>query len=685
MDKDQKLSLFFGDSKELTTKEPKAVKKDWSSDWLKMREQNLLAGGTSLTAPYQQSYIVYRAIRSIAENVPTANFRLIENAGTDSQRILPKDSPLSMLFTNPNPVTSRFEFWESIATYLNLTGEAFIYLNKSVGQLLSRPTAVPAELWVLDPRLVKHAFEGNELAGWTYNNNIPIDVEDMIQFRLFNPAPGQIRGLSPLTAAKNELESDWSASKWNKVFFDNSARTDGVIEIDKDKEIDIADLRKVKNMWAESHRGTDNSHKIGFLLGGMTYKPIGMSQKDMDFIQQRQFSRDSILSVFGVHPFVAGFYDSGTVTRATAKEAKRLFWTGTIQPQLKRIEEKLQSRFFTKYAPTVTGVFDLSSVEELRDDYAEQLESAAKLFALGYTRNEVNRRLELGMPTKDVDGDIRYLPINLIPVGDSSDAVVPEDEDYDGEKMVKEVVITKQNRRYQRGFDELQKQYETLLSKILKRYFFDQRKEVLGILNSNKALSIEQRVQILAELDEFFQKDQAILVDKVSPVYRNLNEAAERVALDNIGIERAPLINEALIQERVNMIKGMSNNMYDKVKKDLSDGVKAGRSLTEISDNIRDTYNVTSGRAKVIARTESASLINSTTHDTYAKEGVREMEWITTMDGNERATHAEADGQIRGIGESFNVGGAQLRFPGDPGGPPEEVINCRCSLAPVIR
>ena len=42
---------------------------------------------------------------------------------------------------------------------------------------------------------------------------------------------------------------------------------------------------------------------------------------------------------------------------------------------------------------------------------------------------------------------------------------------------------------------------------------------------------------------------------------------------------------------------------------------------------------------------------------------------------------AGADGQVRGIGQQFNVGGALLAYPGDPNGPAEQTIQCRCTLA----
>lgn len=71
-------------------------------------------------------------------------------------------------------------------------------------------------------------------------------------------------------------------------------------------------------------------------------------------------------------------------------------------------------------------------------------------------------------------------------------------------------------------------------------------------------------------------------------------------------------------------------------------------------------------------------LVNDATYRAAGARGTRNKRWVTMHDGAVRETHAAVDGQSRPIAAPFNVGGYELRFPGDPVGPPEIWINCRC-------
>ena len=59
------------------------------------------------------------------------------------------------------------------------------------------------------------------------------------------------------------------------------------------------------------------------------------------------------------------------------------------------------------------------------------------------------------------------------------------------------------------------------------------------------------------------------------------------------------------------------------------------------------------------------------------------MWWVSMRDAAVRDTHAATDGQTRTPGDTFDVGGYPLHYPGEPVGPPEIWVNCRCLLAPA--
>ena len=53
-------------------------------------------------------------------------------------------------------------------------------------------------------------------------------------------------------------------------------------------------------------------------------------------------------------------------------------------------------------------------------------------------------------------------------------------------------------------------------------------------------------------------------------------------------------------------------------------------------------------------------------------------------DSDVRPAHREANGQVRPLGEKFDVGGTQMRYPGDTTVDIALWINCRCTLHPVL-
>lgn len=86
-------------------------------------------------------------------------------------------------------------------------------------------------------------------------------------------------------------------------------------------------------------------------------------------------------------------------------------------------------------------------------------------------------------------------------------------------------------------------------------------------------------------------------------------------------------------------------------------------------------------RARTIARTEISAAQNMAVVEAAKVSGIEfEQTWCSAEDERTRPSHQAADGQSRKDGEGFDVGGVHLARPGDPNGPANEVINCRCTL-----
>lgn len=91
-------------------------------------------------------------------------------------------------------------------------------------------------------------------------------------------------------------------------------------------------------------------------------------------------------------------------------------------------------------------------------------------------------------------------------------------------------------------------------------------------------------------------------------------------------------------------------------------------------------------RAEAILRTE-LTRVYSMAHHSQQMATAQEIpeirkSWMATADGRTRISHINAhihysDNPIP-INQPFEVGTAKLMFPGDPSGPAEETINCRC-------
>lgn len=147
----------------------------------------------------------------------------------------------------------------------------------------------------------------------------------------------------------------------------------------------------------------------------------------------------------------------------------------------------------------------------------------------------------------------------------------------------------------------------------------------------------------------------------------------------------APFVQD-FIRARANQLAGqVTDTTYSAIQQALADGVAQGASIDDLAASVQDVFDVASrSRAQTIARTEVISASNGSASLAAAQlpaDVAAGQEFIATRDERVRDDHADADGQIVAMGQPFDVGGESLLYPGDPAGSPENVVNCRCTVA----
>lgn len=118
----------------------------------------------------------------------------------------------------------------------------------------------------------------------------------------------------------------------------------------------------------------------------------------------------------------------------------------------------------------------------------------------------------------------------------------------------------------------------------------------------------------------------------------------------------------------------------------VSKGYADGLGQRGVADYILDLVpSLAQYRANMIARTETHGAANYGSDEAAKQTGLPlSREWISAQDERTRETHREANGATATMDGTFKVGDAELAFPGDPAGPAEEVINCRCTVAYIV-
>jgi HK97 family phage portal protein len=336
---------------------------------------------------FAQNAIVYRCVRMIAE--AAASVPLLTYQGADEI----DEHPLSQLIARPNAAQCGPDFLEAWYGFLLVAGNAYIEAVAIGGEVRELHALRPDRIKVVPgsdgwPEAWEYAVAGRSirLAG-----EVAPGVRPVLHMKLFHPTNDHY-GMSPLEAAAAAIDVHNAASRWNKALLDNSARPSGaLVYAARDGNLSPEQIERLKAELERGFQGAVNAGRPLLLEGGLDWKSMSLSPKDMDFIEARHAAAREIALALGVPPMLLGI--PGDNTYSNLQEATRSFWRQSVLPLVNRTAKALSGWLSPAYGSAIKLRPDLDAIEALsterealwtRIDKATFLTANEKRAATGY-------------------------------------------------------------------------------------------------------------------------------------------------------------------------------------------------------------------------------------------------------------------------------------------------------------
>jgi HK97 family phage portal protein len=281
---------------------------------------------------FQTNPIAHRCVRMIAEAAASVPLDL-----TSSNADVIKD--ITSLLAAPNPRQATAEFMEALYLQLTLSGNAYIEIVLVDGR--------PRELYILRADRMR-VVPG--LDGWPEAYDYHVGAKQLrfavgdgpspILHLMLNHPSDDHYGLSAMEAASTAIDIHNEASRWNKALLDNAARPSGALVYANDgTNMSDDQYERLRGELENGFQGAMNAGRPLLLEGGLDWKPLSLSPKDMDFIELKNMAAREIALAFGVPPLMLGL--AGDNTHANYAEANRVFWRQAIVPLVKKTAQSL--------------------------------------------------------------------------------------------------------------------------------------------------------------------------------------------------------------------------------------------------------------------------------------------------------------------------------------------------------
>nr|WP_295470236.1 phage portal protein [Mesorhizobium sp.] len=306
---------------------------------------------------YMLNPVAHRCVRLVAEASASAPL-VIYQGEQELER-----HPAMELLAKPNPRQTGAAFMEALAGHLLIAGNAYVEMVEAGEDA--------RELHLLRPDRVSVVEDAD---GWPAaldyrtgkaRRRIALgDEAGALHLTLFHPLDDHY-GFAPLEAALMALDTHNAAGRWNKALLDNSARPSGALVYAPKEGGNMTDEQfdRLKVELEQGYSGATHAGRPMLLEGGLDWKAMGLTPKDMDFIEAKNAASRDIALAFGVPPMLLGI--PGDNTYANYQEANRAFYRLTVLPMLGKVAGGLSAFLSQRLGEELRIWYDPDGIEGL--------------------------------------------------------------------------------------------------------------------------------------------------------------------------------------------------------------------------------------------------------------------------------------------------------------------------------
>jgi len=370
------------------------------------KKQGTYQYGTNLS----RTSWLYAVVSDIATSLSQVPFSLyapksgIEKRYFKSLWVEVPNHPLKVLLENPNQHQSIQRFIMQWATYMLMTGNAFIYLRGKNSFNIPSSMEVYGQFSVAPVRRASNdPPEAWEITFNSTENRVRVPLEDVVHCMMPNDYDQYI-GIPPWLAVALQMDADNARVIYDKYFFRNNATPDSVLTY-KHGPLNESTKRSIMEEWNDIYGGPESAGSIAVLGGDFDLKVLGVPHSAAQYIDSRKFTREEIASVYHYPVQMLNQTDGSNLGRDMLSVARKIKYENAVIPLGTMLESEFTRKVVRMVVPSrkkVSAFFDYDGLPISTDDMLDKAQTLKVLVEAGVPVNAGIAKIDLGI--EPIDG-----------------------------------------------------------------------------------------------------------------------------------------------------------------------------------------------------------------------------------------------------------------------------------------